>query len=181
MRSGQLEGIVLSQKPLFEKDKRIEIFSKTHGKVSLLAKQAQSKPLKYGGKLDIGNKVCIQFYQGKSFKLITQCDLIHYHKSIRTSYARILASYYIIDLVKKTSEQDQANLDLYNLLERTLHYLDDSSFDSFKELLTAIHNHYLKIEGLSHPKQSVTPHEFKHIFEEYTGRALLSVDNFIKG
>lgn len=181
MKTGYCTGIILSQKAIFEKDKRIELYSPTHGKVTLLAKHAQSKSLKFGGKLDMTNIVTIHYFQGSSFKYITECDLIHNFKTIRTSYTHLLAVYYILDLIKKTSDIDQENEPLYTLLKTALFTLDTEKTLSFETFLSHFHQNYLKIEGLHHPNQSISHNEFKHIFQEYTGYSLMNVDNFIKG
>lgn len=181
MKTGCCTGIILAQKAIFEKDKRVEIYSPTHGKISFLAKHAQSNSMKFGGKLDITNIVTINFFQGSSFKYITECDLNYNFKTIRTSYTHILASYYVLDLIKKTSDNEQVNEPLYELLKTALLELDTHPELSFETFLSQFHQNYLKIEGLHHPKQDVTHHEFKHIFQEYTGYSLMNVDNFIKG
>jgi len=181
MKTGVVTGIILYQKALFEKDKRIEIYTPSHGKIVFLAKHAQSKSLKFGGKLDISNIVTIHFHQGKTFRIITQCDLIHHFSSIRLSYTKLLYASYILDLIRKTSDQEQENEAMYTLLEKALHYLNDNEFENFTSFLTHFHHRYLDIEGLRNKNNQVSSNEFKHIFEEYTGKRLMSVDNFIKG
>lgn len=172
MKNSKVSGIILSSANMFEKDKIIELFSETEGKIKLLAKYANTSKFKFGGKLDVGHHVACEVYQGKTFQILTQCDLIHSFPLVRTSFNRISMCMYALEITKNITAQSQHNPSLYSALHNCLNALNqpDANIDRIRE---HFHASILMSEGLLHDAaQNPTDYEFKLAYEDYCGRKL---------
>lgn len=172
MKNTKISGIILSSANMFEKDKIIELFSEKSGKVKLLAKYANTSKFKFGGKLDVGHQVSCEVYQGKTFQILTQCDLIQSYPLIRTSFNRISLCMYALDITKNITAQNQQNTTLYLALIACLEQLNQPNVD-IDTIKTHFHASILMSEGLLHDIQHApTDYEFKVAYEDYCGRKL---------
>jgi DNA repair protein RecO len=172
MKNSKVSGIILSSTNMFEKDKMIELFSEREGKIKLLAKYANTSKFKFGGKLDVGHNVSCEVYQGKTFQILTQCDLVQSYPHIRSSFNRISLCMYALDIARSLTAQNQHNPHLYAALERCLEELNDtlSDLDTVKKNL---HANILNSEGiLKESSHFPTDYEFKLAYEDYCGRKL---------
>ena len=171
MKTYKIEGIVLKAYNLFEKDKVIELFTPNQGKIKLLAKYANTSKFRFGGKLDPSMHISCTAYKGKTFDLLSQCDLIKSFPNIRTSWALIKNCFYFIEICKKATSFNQENHPLFSLLQQTLTQLNNQeNLNTIKQLF---HLEFLKKEGLlPNHKSSVNEIEFKRAFEEYVGQAI---------
>lgn len=157
---------------MFEKDKIVELFSEDHGKVKLLAKYANTSKFKFGGKLDVGHFVSCEVYQGKSFQILTQCDLIQSFPHIRSSFNRISMCMYALEITKNITAQSQHNPTLFGALKNCLEALnaEETNIDTIR---TNFHAAILFSEGLLQQSQELpTDYEFKIAYEDYCGRKL---------
>jgi len=166
-KQSQLTGIVLKSSPLFDKDKRVELFTETHGKQVLLAKYAA----KYGGKLDIATIITCQLYQGRSFKIITQCDLSQYFSKLRSNFNRISLAMHFIEIIRESTQEFQSNLALYTLLKSSLNELNQTSVNP--TVKAHFYTEFLKAEGLLEAsKKIITPSDFFNSYANYSGKML---------
>jgi DNA repair protein RecO (recombination protein O) len=170
MKEHAITGIVLHSKDMFEKDKIVDLFTEKEGKIQILAKYANTKSFKFGGKLDPGNIIHCQLYAGKSFAILTQCDLIQKFPLIRTSYNKISLMMYMFDIIRLSTSYQQENMILYELLHYTLQVLDEKNLD-IHAVQHDFETRYLKGEGLLSQENTLKDHsQFKHIFDEYSGK-----------
>ena len=113
------DAIILKTQPFFEHDKRYELFSKSLGKITCLAKYAQKSKRKLWA-LDPLSIVTIEIFKGKSFYLINSYNVTNYFENIRQSFNHLQYSLFFCDIIKKSSVQDQPNPELFELLKNTL-------------------------------------------------------------
>lgn len=170
MKQFRLEGIVLSQRDLFEKDKSITVFTPDRGKIQLLARGALSKS-RYGGLLDVLNHTRFWVYQGKSFYYINDCEHLSSFSYIRKDYNRIMWACYFLDVIRQVVPYEQGNDALYQLGLRVLSQLDTGS--DIRWIKTHFHKAFLKIEGLLDSNCThVTDQEFQVKFGDYSGKVV---------
>ncbi len=172
MKQKKIEGIVLKSTPIFERDKRIELLTKTEGKKTILAKYANTKSFKFGSKLDVTQHIQCQLYTGKTFDILIECDLITSFPEIRTQFNAISFALYAIDLIQKITIEHQPTPELFQLLQNTFSRLNEKK-ESVISLKNTFHHTLLEIEGLiteDHPP--VTDTEFKRYFEAYGNRTV---------
>lgn len=171
MKNEKVTGIILSQKALFEKDKRIEIFTKSEGKKTALAKYANTKSFRFSGKLEPTNHVELILYKGRSFDIITQCTCLEHFSQIRNDFNKIALACYFIDIIRKTTAFNQANPNLFYLLLEGLSTLHTTN-TPIQSIKTQFQNHFLKLEGLHKTNTSHTDSQFEEIIHHYSGHPL---------
>jgi DNA repair protein RecO (recombination protein O) len=170
MKQHEISGIVLQCKDMFEKDKVVNLFTEEKGKIKCLAKYANTKSFKFGGKLEPGNIIHCQLYRGKSFDILTQCDLKKSYPGIRTSYNKISLLMYIFETIHLSTSYEQQNIPLFNLLNSCLQKLNKSDCVP-ATIQHQFESQFLKAEGLLSTETELDNHpQFKKIFSDYTGK-----------
>lgn len=176
MKYTKTEGIILKTSVFFEKDKLIELFSPTLGKLRILAKRAYRKNTRFNGLLERTHHVQIEVYQGRSFPLLIHCNLTNHFPKIRCAYDDIQLACYLLDLVRKSTVYEQPNSDLFNLLLATLHQLETKD-RSRTELRDWFHQKFLICEGLHQQSDTrVNTSSFQKAFESYSGFPTLAIN-----
>jgi DNA repair protein RecO len=178
MRQQKIEGIILRTQPFFEKDKKVEIFSPTHGKCVFLAKGTSSSKSRFGGRLEVSNHVVFSIYKGKSFGVVTDCDLKKSYLNIREDFNLIALMCYFFDIIRKSTVYDQHNEPFFKLLAETLDLIEannkDSDEKSYEKIKSFFYRRYLQIEGLlKENKGFISDYEFQIKFEEYSSNKLV--------
>jgi len=171
MKQVKTEGITLSRKDMWEKDRVLEVFSPELGKISVIARGGSTLKSRFSGSLDVmgHNQFCL--YRGRSFFYITHCDPITSFGVIRSDFNRISMAAYFFDILKKTTAYGQSNEGLYVLLKKTLELLEAGK--EIRKIKHWFHYHFLRLEGLlTADAGSVSEAEFQRHFEDYSGRSL---------
>lgn len=153
-------GIILYSCPLFEKDKRIELFTKEFGKLSCIAKYAQSRKSTLAAVLDPGCYIQAQCYIGKSCSIF-QAELKEGFAYTRQHFNTISLSLYLLNLIRFSTDYEQENSTLFDLLFNCLSLINAGH--CIGEVKLFFEKEFIKSEGLSN-------HDAFHIaFEDYTG------------
>lgn len=174
MKTIEMQGIVLKQYPLFEKDKCIELYSPEQGKVKLLAKYSCGSS-RFGGKLEPSNTIKCQVYKGRGFDTITQCDLIRHFPNVRQTLKSITFCLYCLDTIRKITPYHHANPDLYECLESTLQILNETpaephlAKDHFQNTLLIAEG--LQADTMFHHSKP----DFKKVIENYAERKIETI------
>lgn len=114
------EGIVLARRNFGEADRILVLYTKSFGKVSLLAKGIRRPKSRKRGHVEVFNKVKFQAVAGRGLDLITEAEVIEDFKEIRSSLRRISLAYYLMEVVGRITQGGEENLNVYNLLIETL-------------------------------------------------------------
>lgn len=121
MDSGQkFRGIVVSEAPMGEKDKRIVLLTKEMGKVSVLAKGAlgpKSKSASVSALFCYGDYI---LSKGKSFYYIQEATLIESFYALREDLDRLSYSTLLLEIAGALSLEGTENQGLLRLLLKTL-------------------------------------------------------------
>lgn len=176
MREQRFSGIVISSKAIFEKDKRIDLFTQGHGRKSFIVKRAQVKPYPYSGALEPLNQIEIESYQGKSMAYVKQCSLNQSFSHIRTHFNSLSIAGYILDILKKATHPDQENPALFTMVIATLSELNtiakNKQGDKLELFQHRFENQFLVCEGLSDTETALAHPQFREQFYHYTGHLI---------
>lgn len=115
------DGVILSSRNFGEADKILRIFTKDHGKISVLAKGVRRPKSKKGGHVEIGNWCKIFVANGKSLDLLTEVELKKAFGHENLTYEKNAKIFHILELVDMLSQEHQKNFTVYKLL---VQYLD---------------------------------------------------------
>ena len=168
--SQKINGIILTSKLIFENDKILSLFSPEFGRIKLLVKHAK-KSKKWLGRLEPTNVIHGEMSQGKTFHILTQCEIEQSFPKLRINLDRLMMAFYFIDLVIKTTEIHQHHSELFHLLLNGLHQLEQET--ELNGLKLSFQRQLLKNEGLLNRNQFDLPDEtFQSIFQDYTGKTI---------
>lgn len=119
------EAVVLRTHPLGEADRIITLLTRVHGKVRAVARGVRRTTSKFGGRLEPGNHVDVQFAMGRgSLDVVAQLDGMHVF-DFAADYPRFTAAQVLLEVADRiVSEEKVVALQQYRLLLGALLALD---------------------------------------------------------
>lgn len=137
MKFIKTESIVLKSRLIGESDKIVTLFTKTNGKIQAIAKGARSSRSRFLGSsypFSIGYYV---LFQGQNYYYVDQWELIHSFLKMDDDILKFSYASYFADVVYKLMQEEERNINIYNLLKYSLLLLEKGSAD---DLLTVLFN-----------------------------------------
>ncbi len=123
MKSISLEGIVIKRHNFGEADKILTIFSKQHGKISVIAKGVRKTTSRRAGSLELFNLIKCQVVQGKNnMTILTEVQLLDPFSSWRSHLGRVNIAYQLSEVLDKLLPEYEPHLEVY---EQATSYLKD--------------------------------------------------------
>lgn len=129
------EGVILASRNFGEADKILRIFTKDHGKISVLAKGVRRPKSKKGGHVDIGNWCKIFVAKGKSLDLLTEVELKKAFGHENLTFEKNSKIFHLLELVDLLTQEHQKNFPVYRLL---VQYLDKINKKDNFDLISSI-------------------------------------------
>jgi DNA repair protein RecO (recombination protein O) len=117
------KGIVIKTHKLGEADRILTIISGNHGKIRAVAKGVRKTKSKFGGRVEPFTHVDMLLHKGRSLDIVTQAEIIDSFEGIRSDFERLHYGSAILDLAEKVSSEGELDMQLYNLLLRSLEVL----------------------------------------------------------
>lgn len=125
MRSYSDEGVVLTRRNYAEADRILSVYSKTHGRISLIAKGVRKPESRKRGHIEVFNLIKFQSEKGKNLDLITEAEIIDNFGEIRKSLKKVALAYYFMEVVGRTTHEGESNHELYELVVEYLYKLKE--------------------------------------------------------
>jgi len=170
-RSYTSEGIVLGRKNYGEADRILSVYSKNHGRLSLMAKGIRRPKSRKRGHLEIFSLLNFQAATGHGIDIMTEADIIDDFKSIRKSLSKVSLAYYFMEVVGKITHENEKNQELFDLILGSLNKLKKET--KLKTLRMAFIQDLLTLMGYWPKEKTLTnPDE---ILEEVIERQISSV------
>jgi len=110
------EGIILARKNYSEADRILVVFSKNHGRISVLAKGVRKMGSRKRGHLEIFNHIKFQAVYGRGLDLITEAEIIENFTEVRKSLKRISLAYYFMEAVGRTTHDEEPHQELFDFI-----------------------------------------------------------------
>ncbi len=145
------EAVVLHTRRYGETSKILEVFGKTSGKISLIAKGARKAKSKFGATLNPGARIDINYYYKKtrSLHLLSSSELVKPYRSIYEDFDNLTAAYCILEAVLYTQQTDEVNEDLYELVVESLELIDGETDGGGFSVLFAFMLRFVAILGFA--------------------------------
>lgn len=121
------EGIILARKNYSEADRILTCFSKSYGKISLLAKGIRKLKSKKRGHLEIFSHIKFSASKGHGMDIITEVETINTFSKIRANLNKISLAYYFCEVITKITREDEIHNDVFNLLTVFLDRLENET------------------------------------------------------
>lgn len=144
------KGIVISKKDIEEADRYITIFMEDYGKVSTVIKGIRKSKKRDKTAVDILSLTDFQFYKKNDSLIISNFSTIKDYIGIKSDIDKINIAFYIFSILNQILVENGRNRKIYEILEKTLNYLDVSN-DERKNYLLILYFLYIiiKEEGIS--------------------------------
>ncbi|MFH1535649.1 MAG: DNA repair protein RecO [Patescibacteria group bacterium] len=123
MQGFKVEGIILKRRNLGEADRILTVFSKSKGKISVLAKGVRRITSRRAGSIELLNRVSMYLHQAKSFLILTEAESIQTYQKLKEDLTLSTYAFHIIELVDKLTAENQENPKLYEHLVNVLQRL----------------------------------------------------------
>ncbi len=124
MRLHKTEAIILKRVNRGEQDKLITIFSKTIGKMKVVACGIRKITSRRAPHLELFNRVNLTLYKGQSLDIVTYVSPVDSYRGIKNDLERIALGYIIVELVDRLCAEHQPHSGVYQLLVSALTNLD---------------------------------------------------------
>lgn len=141
-RSYTSEGIILGRKNYGEADRILSVYSKDHGRLSLMAKGIRRPKSRKRGHLEIFSLLNFQATTGHGIDLMTEADISDDFSEIRKSLPKVSLAYYFMEVIGKITHENEKNQELFDLILDSLNKLKGETklktlrFDFIQKLLT---------------------------------------------
>jgi DNA repair protein RecO (recombination protein O) len=122
-RSYADEAIVLARRNFSEADRILSVFSKDHGRLSLLAKGVRRPASRKRGHIEVFNRIKFQAVKGRGLDIMTEAEIIDSFEGVRKDLRKVALAYYFMEVIGRTIHEEEKNLELYGLLQAYLEKL----------------------------------------------------------
>ena len=131
----QTEGIIISHKDFQEADKLLTIYTKTHGKISCIAKGARRPSSKKAGHIQLGTWCKLLVARGKNIDLLCEVETKRAFGLENLTPTKSSQIYHLLELVDYLTEPGQANKQAFILL---VNFLKKVNRDENFKLLASV-------------------------------------------
>jgi len=126
MHSYTLEGVVIKRNNSGEADKIITLFTRTHGKVALLAKGVRKISSRRSGHIEVFNIVKASAAVGRGgLDLLTEIETLQSHSQWKKQLGRVTLAYELCETVDRLTADNQPHPELYDSLTSFLTRISD--------------------------------------------------------
>jgi DNA repair protein RecO (recombination protein O) len=179
LKTYSTEGIVLAKRNFGEADRIFSIYSKEHGRLSLIGKGVRKPGSRKRGHLEVFNKIKFSAVATKGIDLITEAEIIDIYPEIRKNLNKVSLAYYFTEVIGRTTHEKEVNEHVFFLLEDYLNKLTKET--RLKKLRTDFIFDALVILGfwprekkLVNPDEALTEVVERKIFSQRVGKRILS-------
>lgn len=177
-RTYSSEGIVLARKNFGEADRILSVYTKKFGRIALIAKGTRRPKSRKRGHIEVFNYIKFQASIGHGIDLMTEAEVIDDFSEVRKSLKKISLAYYLSEVLGRTTHENEANEDLFDLVLSSLEKL--KSTKSLRQLrLNFIYNLLVTLgfwpEGqiLSDPDVKLEEVIERQIYSKRVGKRML--------
>ncbi len=147
MRNSKVEGVIIRRRNTGEADRILTIFTKTHGKMRVIAKGVRRITSKRSPHIELLNHSLLTLYMGKGLPFVTETETIEDYAFIKQDLFLIGAAFHICELVDSLCAENQEHPLLFSLLLQTL--FDITKGENVKETMHIFENTMLLQLGFS--------------------------------
>jgi len=144
------KGIIIAKKDIEEADRYITIFMEDYGKVSTVIKGIRKSKKRDKTAVDILSLTDFQFYKKNENLVISSFSTVKDYIGIKSDIDKINIAFYIFSVLNQILVENGRNRKIYEVLEKTLDYLNNSNDERKNYLLILFFlNTIIKEEGIS--------------------------------
>lgn len=143
------KGIIILKKDIEEADRYIVIFMEDYGKVSTIIKGIRKSKRRDKTAVDILSLTEFQFYKKNDNLIISNFSVVKDYLEIKSDIDKINITFYMFSILNQILVENGRNRKLYEVLEKSLDYLNTSK-DNRRNYLLILYFLYviIKEEGI---------------------------------
>jgi len=145
VRGYKTEGIILQNRNYSEADNIVTIFTKTQGKVVVIAKGVRKPKSRKRGSLELFNHVKLSVSQTRGMGIITEAEIVASHKKVRSSLNKASLAYYFSEVITALTREEEKNERLFAYTLKLFKFLESAK--ELKKLRKAFVKDILVILG----------------------------------
>lgn len=123
-RSIRAEGVILRHSDFGEADRLLTIYTRETGKLRAIAKGVRKARSRKAGHVEPFTHVSLQLARGRDLFILTQAEAVDVYANLREDLVLLGTASYVIELIDRSTTDEEENRSIYNLLVRTLARLD---------------------------------------------------------
>ncbi len=167
-------GIVIRVTNFGEADRFVDLVTKEHGLVSLIAKGVRRITSKKAPHLDLLNLVKFQVARGRSPQILTQAEVIEPHLNLKNNLKMARTSFYLVEILNSLLAPEQPDQELFISLKNYLYHLNKiKNTNNSRKLSTDFQLYLLRHLGFPEPKEK-TPQAIMSHLENITSKKIKS-------
>ncbi len=138
------EAIILTRWNYGESDRVLTVISNHHGKLRLLAKGVRKPKSRKRGHLEVFSHIKFSASKGRGLDLITEVETVESFHGVRKNLKKVVLAYYFMEVVSRVVHEGEANLKLYEIIQKFLGKLSGTGdlrhlrLNFIEELLTSL-------------------------------------------
>lgn len=145
MRSHKTEGIVIKRKSLAEADRIITIYSKTYGKITIMARGVRRISSRRSPHIELLNHASFSIHRGKQMFSLSEVESMNNFSSLKKDLRKVGIAYHMCELVDGLCAENEQNEQIFHLLNETLLRIEKE--ESARDALSEFEINLLKILG----------------------------------
>ena len=127
MRTYSDEGIVLARRNFGEADRILSIYSKSHGRISAIAKGIRRTTSKKRGHLEVFSFIKFQMAEGHGIGILTEVETLNGFEKVRKDLKKVSLAYFFTEVIGKITHERERNDGIFELI---LNYLERLQFET---------------------------------------------------
>jgi DNA repair protein RecO (recombination protein O) len=115
-RNYSTEAVVLRTRDTNDADKIITLFTRDFGKQVVIAKGVKKLKSRKRGNIEIFNHASMSIVNTKGMGIITEAQLLSPFEKIRGSLPKTSVAYFVVEVINRTTQDNEKNEEIYELL-----------------------------------------------------------------
>jgi DNA repair protein RecO (recombination protein O) len=120
-------GFVIKRTNFGEADRYITLFTKTHGKIDVVARGVRKITSRRASHIELLHLIRFQTVQGKQNPILTEAQLVRGFYDQSASLEQLSARFLVCELLNKLCASYEQNESVYHLVEKTLQSLEQGA------------------------------------------------------
>ena len=117
------EGFVLARRVYGEADRILSVYSKSHGRLSLLARGVRKTGSRKRGHIEVFNLIKFSAVHGRGLDILTEAEVSESYLAVRADLKRVALAYLFMEVVGRTTRENEKHEALFDLIKNYLNCL----------------------------------------------------------
>jgi DNA repair protein RecO (recombination protein O) len=129
MANYKARGIILRRDNFGEADRLVTLYTNRFGKITLLAKGTRRPTAKLTGTVNLFNEIDLVAAESRSIDILVEAQIVVLRDKLSSDLTKAKAAYWVCELVDKLVQDNEAHIELYNLIHNILNAITQRNSD----------------------------------------------------